>query len=41
VAAYHFVWECVVEQWLGVLRMLSNESVLKFLKSVLYEIICT
>jgi len=25
VAAYHIVWECVVEQWLGVRRMLSNE----------------
>ena len=25
VAAYHVVWECVVEQWLGVLRMLSTE----------------
>ena len=23
VAAYHVVWECVVEQWLGVRRMLS------------------
>ena len=21
---YHVVWECVVEQWLGVRRMLSN-----------------
>jgi len=21
VAAYHVVWECVVEQWLGVRRM--------------------
>jgi len=25
VAAYHVVWECVVEQWLGVLHMLSTE----------------
>ena len=25
-AAYHVLWECVVEQWLGVCRMLSNES---------------
>jgi len=25
VAAYHVVYECVVEQWLGVLRMLSTE----------------
>ena len=25
VAAYHVVWECVVEQWLGVRRMLSNK----------------
>ena len=24
-AAYHVVWECVVEQWLGVRRMLSNK----------------
>ena len=24
VAAYHVVWECVVEQWLGVRRMLSK-----------------
>jgi len=23
VAAYHVVWECVVEQWLGVSHMLS------------------
>ena len=28
VAAYHIVWECVVEQWLGVRHMLSNESLL-------------
>ena len=28
VAAYHVVWECVVEQWLGVRRMLSNKSLL-------------
>jgi len=33
VAAYHVVWECVVEQWLGVRR------VLKCFKSVLCEII--
>ena len=26
VAAYHVVWECVVEQWLGVRRMLSKPS---------------
>jgi len=25
VAAYYVVWECVVEQWLGVRRMLSNK----------------
>jgi len=25
VAAYHVVWECVVEQWLGVRCMLSNK----------------
>jgi len=25
VAAYHVVWECVVEQWLGVRRMLNNK----------------
>jgi len=25
VAAYHVVWECVVEQWLGVRRILSNK----------------
>jgi len=25
VAAYHVVWECVVEKWLGVRRMLSNK----------------
>ena len=24
-AAYHVVWEYVVEQWLGVRRMLSNK----------------
>ena len=23
VAAYHVVWECVVEQWLGVRRMIN------------------
>ena len=28
VAAYHVVWECVVEQWLGVCRMLSNKRLL-------------
>jgi len=28
VAAYHVVWECVVEQWLGVRRMLSNKSLI-------------
>ena len=27
-AAYHVVWECVVGQWLGVRRMLSNKSLL-------------
>jgi len=26
VAAYHVVWECVVEQWLGVRRMLRNKG---------------
>jgi len=26
VAAYRVVWECVVEQWLGVRRVLSNKS---------------
>jgi len=31
VEAYHVVWECVVEQWLGVRRMLSNKSVLSLL----------
>jgi len=25
VVAYRFVWECVVEQWLGVRCMLSNK----------------
>jgi len=25
VAAYHVVWVCVVEQWLGVRRMLSKK----------------
>ena len=24
-AAYHVVWVCVVEQWLGVRRMLSKK----------------
>ena len=28
VAAYHIVWECVVEQWLGVRRVLSNQRLL-------------
>ena len=28
VAAYHVVWECVVEQWLGVRLMLSNERLI-------------
>ena len=27
-AAYRVVWECVVEQWLGVRRVLSNKSLL-------------
>jgi len=27
VAAYHVVWKCVAEQWLGVCRMLSNRRV--------------
>ena len=44
VAAYHVMRECVVEQLLGVRRMLSNKrlarSVLKRFKSVLWEIIC-
>ena len=35
VAAYHVVWECVVEQWLGVRRTPSH-----CFKSVLCEIIC-
>jgi len=26
VTACHVVWECVVEQWLGVRRMLSNKT---------------
>ena len=30
VAAYHVVWECVVEQWLGVRRMLSNGTITCF-----------
>jgi len=25
VAAYHVVWKCVVEQWLGVRRMLPSQ----------------
>jgi len=37
---YCVVWECVVEQWLGVRRTVSNKSVLKCFKSVLCEIIC-
>jgi len=28
VAAYHVVWECVVEQWVGVRRMLRNNIVI-------------
>ena len=28
VAAYHVMWECVLEQWLGVRRTLSNKSLL-------------
>ena len=28
VAAYHIMWECVVEQWLGVHRMMSNKRLL-------------
>jgi len=28
VAAYHVVWECVVEQWLDVHRVLSNKRLL-------------
>ena len=31
VAAYHVVWECVVERWLGVRRILSNKSLLLLL----------
>jgi len=27
-AAYHVVWECDVEQWLGVRRVLSNKRLL-------------
>ena len=27
-AAYHIVWECVVEQWLGMRRLLSNKRLL-------------
>ena len=33
VAAYHVVWECVVEQWLGVCRILHKK-----VKIVLYSI---
>jgi len=29
VAAYRVVWECVVEQWLGVRGMLSNKRHIK------------
>ena len=47
-AAYLVVWECVVEQWLGVRRVLSNKRVtrvitdyvLKCFKIVLCEILC-
>jgi len=31
VAAYHVVWECVVEQLLGVRRMLSNNMCIRSL----------
>jgi len=31
VAAYRVVWECVVEQWLGVRRMLSNKRMASLL----------
>jgi len=30
VAAYHVVWECVVEQWLGVRGMLLQHLVCKY-----------
>jgi len=31
VAAYHVVWGCVVEQWLGVRRMLNNKRLASLL----------
>jgi len=40
VAAYHVVWECVVEQWLGVRRMLSNKRFSR-LKCSHYESLMT
>jgi len=36
VVAYHVMWECVVEQWLGVRRMLSNKRLSIFRSLSLY-----
>jgi len=38
VAAYHVVWECVVEQWLGVRRMLSNKMYV-LCKIIVYSLV--
>jgi len=37
VAAYHVVWECVVEQWLGVRRMTCNILMTLFLTTGLLK----
>jgi len=36
VAAYHVVWECVVGQWLGVRRVLSNKRLFRFYNLLTY-----
>ena len=38
VAAYHVVWECVVKQWLGVLRTEHTEPLLQ--NTSLHNMIC-
>ena len=42
-AAYHVVWECVVEQWLGVRRTTKkkhSDNMSECFKNVLCEVAC-
>jgi len=39
VAAYHVVWECVVEQWLGVRHMLSAVIKVFYMKLYVHSLV--